>query len=61
MSEPHRPARRLRPFVWLLGGALLVTAGILAWQKFGPQPAHGIISGFHHSRIYRVIIATFPG
>ncbi len=39
MSEPIRPARRLRPFVWLLGGALLVTAGILAWQKFGPQPA----------------------
>lgn len=39
MAEPHRPARRLRPFVWLLGGALLVTAGIIAWQKFGPQPA----------------------
>ena len=39
MFESHRPARRLRPFVWLAGGALLVTVGIVAWQKFGPQPA----------------------
>ncbi|MCX7557622.1 MdtA/MuxA family multidrug efflux RND transporter periplasmic adaptor subunit [Xanthomonadaceae bacterium JHOS43] len=38
-ADTSRSFRRLRPFVWLLGGALVVTAGIIAWQKLGPQPA----------------------
>lgn len=38
MSAPPRPAHRLRPFLWLLVGAALVTGGILAWQKYGPEP-----------------------
>lgn len=38
MPAPAPSPNRLRPFFWLLGGVALVVIGILAWQKFGPEP-----------------------